>query len=318
MKIIIVFIIVIICFFFVGGAPKQNITWGINFSQKYAQSLDLNWQETYLSLIGLGVKDIKLLSHWDLIEPVSGKYFFDDLDWQIQKAEENNANIILTVGMKTGRWPECHIPDWAQGLTKEEQQEKILRLVAEIILRYRDSKAIEMWQVENEPLFPFGHCPWADEDFLKKEIELVRFLDQRKILMTDSGEGSFWVVAARNGDMVGTTMYQKVWIEQIERYLDYFFPPVFYYRKSLLIKWLYGKPVICSEFQAEPWGPKLVFDLSLEEQDKTMNIERFRDNIQFAQRTGLKKFYLWGAEWWYWMKIKHNNSDIWNEANNLF
>jgi len=34
----------------------------------------------------------------------------------------------------------------------------------------------------------------------------------------------------------------------------------------------------------------------LEEQEKTMNLERFQKNIEFAKRTGLDTFYLWGAE----------------------
>ena len=32
----------------------------------------------------------------------------------------------------------------------------------------------------------------------------------------------------------------------------------------------------------------------------------------------LKEFYLWGAEWWYWMKEKQNKPEIWDEAKKLF
>jgi len=49
-----------------------------------------------------------------------------------------------------------------------------------------------------------------------------------------------------------------------------------------------------------------------------MNLERFKQNIEFAKRTGLDKFYLWGAEWWYWLKEKQNQPEIWNEAKLLF
>jgi hypothetical protein len=48
-----------------------------------------------------------------------------------------------------------------------------------------------------------------------------------------------------------------------------------------------------------------------------MNLEQFRENIEFARKTGLDTFYLWGAEWWYWLKEKQNNSEIWNEVRNL-
>jgi len=49
-----------------------------------------------------------------------------------------------------------------------------------------------------------------------------------------------------------------------------------------------------------------------------MNIEQFEKNIKFAKETGLDKFYLWGAEWWYWMKEKHNNDEFWQKAKTLF
>jgi len=49
-----------------------------------------------------------------------------------------------------------------------------------------------------------------------------------------------------------------------------------------------------------------------------MDIEQFRKNIEFAKNTGIDTFYLWGAEWWYWLKEKQNDSRIWNEARNLF
>ena len=104
------------------------------------------------------------------------------------------------MGMKSPRWPECHIPAWANDLDKEKQQAKILNLIEKIILRYRDSSMIKYWQVENEPFFPFGDCPWRDRKFLKKEIELVKQLDAQKrpVIISDSGEGSLWIAAAQS------------------------------------------------------------------------------------------------------------------------
>jgi hypothetical protein len=48
-----------------------------------------------------------------------------------------------------------------------------------------------------------------------------------------------------------------------------------------------------------------------------MNLEKFRKNIEFAKKTGLDEFYLWGAEWWYWLKEKQNQPEIWKEAKKL-
>jgi len=309
-------------YLFIGETkPAKEIIWGVNFSQKHAQNLGLDWKKTYLALLDdLGVKNLKVAAQWDLIEPEGDKFYFDDLDWQISGAEKRDAKILLVIGMKTGRWPECHIPEWAKDLSKEEQQKEILEMLREIVLRYRGSKAIRAWQIENEPFFPFGECPWVDKNFLKEEINLVKSLDQkhRQVVISDSGEGSFWIQAAQFGDIMGTTMYKKVWFKQLGVYIHYPFPPTFYWRKAQIIKKLFGKETICVELQAEPWCKSLLYDCPLEEQKKTMNLEQFKKNIDFAKKTGLKEFYLWGGEWWYWMKEKQNKPEIWNEARKLF
>ncbi|MBL7142226.1 MAG: hypothetical protein ISS83_00970 [Candidatus Pacebacteria bacterium] len=320
--IILILLLVFACYLFVGKRePTQGIVWGANFSQKQAQSLGLDWQETYLALIDdLNVKHLKLGAYWDLIEPEKDNYLFEDLDWQVRIAEENKVQLLLVIGMKAPRWPECHLPEWAKNLSKEEQQQRILKLLENIVLRYRDSEAIWAWQVENEPFFPFGECLWVDSDFLKKEIELVKSLDpKRPVVITDSGEGSFWVASARLGDIVGTTWYKKVWFHQLKMYITYPFPPTFYARKAKIIEKLFHKEVICVEMQAEPWGSTAALqEVSLEEQEKTMNLSQFKKNIESIRKTGFRKVYLWGAEWWYWMKEKQNKPEIWEEARKLF
>lgn len=308
-------------FFSLGSAPPRDITWGVNFSQTQSQNLGLDWRETYAAIIDeLGVKEIKLAVYWDLIEQKEGEYDFEDLDWQIKKAGEKNVNLILAIGRKAPRWPECHEPAWVKHLSKEGQQEKILNYLEKIILRYKDNANIWAWQVENEPFFPFGECSWVDKDFLKKEVALVKSLDSlnRPVVISDSGEGSLWIEAARYGDIVGTTMYRKVWARQVGMYFTHIFQPAFYWRKAQIIEKVFGKKVINVELQAEPWGPEVLPYPSLEEQAKTMTLEKFRENVNFARRTGLSKFYFWGAEWWYWMKIQHNQPEIWNETQTLF
>ena len=318
---ILIIFLILIAYFFVGKPEKaEKIIFGVNFSQKHSAGLELDWKENYLALLDdLEVREIKLLTHWDLLEPERDNFSFGDLDWQINEAGKREAKIILVMGMKTGRWPECHIPEWAKELEKKEQQERILKLIQEIVLRYSQLEAINVWQVENEPFFSFGTCPWKSKDFLKQEVDLVRSLDpSRPILITDSGEGSLWIEAAKLGDIVGTTMYKKVWIDQLNRYVDYLIPSIFYRRKADLIQKVFNKEVMIVELQAEPWGPKLLYDLPLEEQKKTMNLEQFKYNIDFAEETGFEKIYLWGAEWWYWMKTKQEQPEIWIEAKSLF
>lgn len=322
--VLLVLFLIFLYYFFISKAPKQEkIIWGVNFSQKHTENLGLDWRKTYLAILqDLGAKNIKLLVPWDWIEGKRGEFYSNDIDWQIKEAEKHRANLIIVIGMKTGRWPECHIPEWAKGLPKEEQQKEILSFIEEFVQRYKNFSSIRAWQVENEPLFPFGECPWQDKNFLKKEVELVKSLDPlRSVIVSDSGEQSLWLEAAKIGDIVGTTMYRTVWVYLSDKFgfnFNSFLAPVFYWRKAQLIKYLYQKEVICVELQAEPWGQKLLYDMSFQEQEKTMNLEQFKENIAFAKKTGLKEFYLWGAEWWYWLKEKQNHPEIWNEARQLF
>lgn len=308
-------------FFYLYKAPMaKNIIWGAAFSQKHAVDMGLDWREAYLALLNdLKIKNLKVAAHWDLIEPRRGEYDFSDLDWQLEQAGIHNAKIMLAIGMKTPRWPECHVPEWAKGMTKEQQQEEILGMLETVITRYRGNSEIVSWQVENEPLFGFGQCPWIDKTFLMKETALVRSLDvaKRPVIISDSGEGSWWFNAARIGDVVAVTMYRRVYFHEFKTYITYPIPPAFYRAKAGIIQKIFKKPVICGELQAEPWAANQIYDGG-EGDAKTMTLNQFRENIAFAQNTGFNSFYLWGSEWWYWMKTKHNQPQFWEEAKNIF
>ncbi|HOX29995.1 MAG TPA: beta-galactosidase [Candidatus Paceibacterota bacterium] len=312
----------ILAFFYLYKPPRPaTVDYGAVFSQKHAANLGLDWKETYLALLSdLQVKNMKIAAHWDLLEPGDGQYDFTDLDWQLDRAKEHGANVMLVIGMKTPRWPECHIPGWAAGLEKNQQQEKILDLLETIVLRYRDRSEISVWQVENEPFFSFGDCPWRDPEFLEKEAALVRSIDGkfRPVLISDSGEGSLWTKAAGIGDIVGVTMYRKVWFHEAKTYMSYPIPPAWYWAKAEFIKAAYHKKTICVELQAEPWCPSLLYNCSLSEQEKTMDLKQFKGNLAFARDSGFDTFYLWGSEWWYWQKTKNNNPAFWEEAKKNF
>ncbi|MDD2731895.1 MAG: cellulase family glycosylhydrolase [Candidatus Pacebacteria bacterium] len=321
---LLVFVLLIAFFgyFFTGKSePAENISWGINFSQDHSEKLGFSWQDVYFSLIDdLGAKKIRIAVNWDLVEIKENEYNFKDLDQQVQIADDKDIELILAIGMKTPRWPECHIPVWVQGFDENQRKERVLNLIKEIVLRYKDRDSIVGWQVENEPFFPFGQCPKNDKNLLKEEISLVKSLDdkERPVIISDTGELSLWIEPAMLGDIVGITMYKIVWSPELSSYLSFPYPSVFYWRKAQLIKKVFNKEVICVELQAEPWVPNLIYYSSLDEQEKSMNLTQFKKNIEFAKNTGLKEFYLWGAEWWYFMKEKNNKPEIWEEAKLLF
>jgi len=314
-------------YFFVGKpVVNEKITWGVDFSQSHAEYLGLDWKKLYLDIIDdLGVKEIKLHTNWNWVEGKKDDFYFKDIDWQISQAERNNVKIVYILGLKTGRWPECHAPSWVLNMQDNSAKEELLDYIKQVVLRYKDSKAISFWQVENEPFFKFGKCPewyYSNKDFLKQEVNLVKELNSsRKVIISDSGELSLWFKAAKNGDIVGTTMYRSAWggiLNNLGINLYKIINPTFYARKAKLVEKFYNKEVICVELQAEPWLNKSYKDAPLENQLKSMNPEIFTENIEFAKKTGFDTFYLWGVEWWYWLKETQNYPQMWNTAKLLF
>ncbi|MBU4284640.1 hypothetical protein KKF60_01090 [Patescibacteria group bacterium] len=313
-------IIILAVYLFVGKAkPADKVEWGVTFSKRYAIDLGLDWQKTFLAILDdLKTKRIRILAYWDEVEAEEGKYDFKDLEWQLLEIERHGGEAIFTLGRRMPRWPECFEPGWAQNLSKEEKQEKILDFLSATIKYFKDRPSIKIWQIENEPfLGTFGECPKLDKKFLNKEIALAKYLDYRKpIMITESGEFSTWIGGARRADILGTSIYRKVHGKL--GYVTYPIPPVFYQRKVNLIKLLFDlEEVIAIEVQAEPWGHKPTQDMTNEEQDISMSIEKFNDILEYIHKAGFNKAYLWGVEWWYWRKA-NGDDRFWNRAKELF
>lgn len=318
-------IIVIALIFVLGGrtdlAPGLK-NFGVTFSQLAAADFGLDWKKVYSEILDdLKVRNLRLPAYWTEIEKNQGQYSFADLDWQVAEAEKRGAKIILAVGQRLPRWPECHIPEWVKNLPVSERQEKLLKVIGLIVNRYKPLSSIEYWQVENEPfLSAFGRCPSLDKNLLDKELALVRSLDARPIIVTDSGELSIWLQAARRADIFGTTMYRTVWNPKLpgSGYLHYPLPPGFFHFKANFAK-LFSKikDIIVVELQAEPWGMKTIREMLPEERDVSLSIEQFKENIEYAREVGFREAYLWGAEWWYWEKL-NGRPEFWNYAKTLF
>lgn len=303
-----------------GLSPREDITLGITFSTRYASDLGLDWKETYVALLDdIGVRHVRLPVYWDLAEPREGEYHFEDLDWQIEETALRGGKIILSVGQRVPRWPECHIPGWVSD-DADQREAALQRFLREVIRRYRDTEAITVWQVENEPfLVFFGQCPPFRREMLDREIALVKSLDpSRPILTTDSGELSLWYQAAHRGDRFGTTLYRHIH-KPGYGYFTYPIGPSFFIAKEWLVRLLTDQEHFAViELQAEPWANGWVADASLPEQFRTMDEHKLRENVIYAQKVGFPEIYLWGAEWWYWLKEKKAYPAVWETAKELF
>lgn len=305
------------------GQQPQDTEFGVTFSRQQAEGFGLDWKRAYIDILDdLGVRNLRLSAYWSDIEPEKGVFNFEILDWQIKEAKSRDAQILLAIGRKVPRWPECHIPEWANGLSRDAQNDAVQDMLRVVVARYADEESIWAWQVENEPLFPFGVCPPIDQEFFEEEVLLVRSLDSsRPIVTTDSGEMSFWIEAGSQGDIFGTTMYKVVQGRGIGFFSYDFIPAAFYRKKAAVLKNLLVNldDVIIVELQAEPWLAGIPTSVAtLDRQFGRFGLERFQKHIRYARAVGYSRTYLWGVEWWAWLNTEAGHPEFWDEAKKLF
>ncbi len=324
-KVFIVILVFVIFFIFIFSRghiyDKSELEYGLTFSKKQMQGLGLDWQAACQEILDdLQVKKLRLPAYWDEIQTADQQFNWQDLDWQIEQASKRNVEIILAIGGRLPRWPECHFPAWTQGLSADEREDKILAYLQATIERYKNNPQISAWQIENEPfLSHFGDCPKLDKNFLDAEITRARALDSRPLIITDSGELSTWIPAARRADIFGTSLYRDTYSRLLKSYIHYPISPGFFrLKKNIANFFAHPQKWIIIELQAEPWGPVSYQNLSQADRDRTMNLEKFKAILEFARQAGFREFYLWGVEWWYWEREVNHNPELWEEAKKLF
>lgn len=298
------------------------ITYGVSFTKLQADELGLDWKKVYVAMLDdLGVRHLRLAAHWPMVEPKRDVYDFSALDYQIREASERDAEIILAVGRRLPRWPECHTPKWEENMLWEEQKMELRQYLTAVVERYKGEEAITYWQVENEPyleVFARDICGELDEAFLKEEITLVKSLDpSRPVLVTDSGNLGTWYGAYTAGDAFGTSVYVHFWTPEFGQFRT-ILPPAFYRIKTNLAQFLFGaKPIFLIELSGEPWLIEPIVETPVEAQLWRMNIDMFNDILEYARATRFDMQYLWGVEWWYYMK-ERGHPEFWEKAKELF
>ncbi len=293
--------------------------WGVTFSHIYARSMGLSWIETYEAVLqDLGVRHLRIPVYWPEVEHQRDQWSFDDYDYMLARAGDMDAKVIMAIGRKVPRWPECHEAPWTYGMPDIEKDEFLLRYMRMAVERYRSFPQVVAWQVENEPFLPFGVCPPFRKEFLDREIALVRELDpSRPIMITDSGELSMWVPAMSRADIFGTTMYRTIYNGRIG-YITYPLPPSFFRLKRAAAELFAGKRQgVVIELQAEPWGPGDAQHFTREEREKSFGDDDLPAMTAYATKTGFDTFYFWGVEFWYSLKTK-GEPELWEDARTLF
>jgi hypothetical protein len=311
--------IILTVFFYFKFSPTTNPTWGVNFSPNQAKYLGLNPKNVFSEMLSeIKPKKLRLMAYWEDVEETKGKFNFSEMDLMLFQAEQAGAKVTLVIGHKQPRWPECHEPNWYSKLSSLEKKQTLFEYLKVSVEHFKTFFAIERWQVENEPFFNFGpNCPVLNFNDLKEEVSLVKSLDTRPVVITDSGEKGGWFSAARLSDIFGATMYRTVFHSRFNRYITYPLPPAWYrVRAGMLEVFTSVKKVIGVELQAEPWFEKDFYSASVSEQLKIMDINTLSNNISYAKNTGLPEHFLWGVEWWYFMK-QNGHSEFWNKIRSL-
>ncbi|MGH7236985.1 MAG: beta-galactosidase [Candidatus Saccharimonadales bacterium] len=332
-KIIVVFVAVILVViggmygvarWYIYSQRNTPLTMGVTFIPDYASYLGLNPQATMDALINdLHVRNFRLVSYWSDIEPAKGHYDFSQLDWEFAKADDAQAKVTLSIGLRQPRWPECHAPNWINTSAPENLWEPQLKtFMAAVINRYHNNPALQSYQLENEYFNNFGQCQNTDRQRLISEFNLVKKLDpNHSIIISRSNNQPSVPLGQPRPDVIGMSVYRKVWDGTVtHRYFTYPFPAWYYGFLAGAGKILTGRGSIIHEMQAEPWPPdgKTIPQTSLAVQNQTLTAQQLQERFGFARATGIKTVYFWGAEYWYYRWKIEGDKSVWNAAQQEF
>ncbi len=303
----------------------QPLVLGASFIPDYAESFGLSPHDTLQAMLepssqgGLGLKQVRLVSYWSDIEKSPGIYDFSELDSEFALASHYGAKVSLSIGLRQPRWPECHPPTWLDVQSNNEStwEPQLFQFMKTVINRYQHNPALHDYELENEYFMKvFGTCTDFSRQRLVDEFNLVKATDPHHTVIISRSDN--WIgipVGQPTPDEFAISIYKRVWDATFtHRYFEYPLPPWFYAALAGSEELVSGRDMIVHELQAEPWTPKglLITQTSVKEQYKSMSPQRLKDRIKYAEDTGMRTVDLWGAEWWYWMKVKQNSPDIWN------
>jgi hypothetical protein len=302
-----------------GRSPDLQI--GTTFIKINAEHLGLDWRSAYQEILtDIGIKQIRIPIFWDQLEREPGKFDWADLDWQMQEAAKANAQVMLVVGHRVPRYPECYAPDWTKGLDEAAFRRSLFTMTETVVQHYRDHAALSAWQVENEPLAKILGKIWGDgscreiSHWVREEVQLVRRLadgrlDGRRIPTVVTYANAPWFVSQLRetltfrSDVVAMTLFNKLYFRSpvFTGYIEMFkLGPIatlrLAYQRSVIVK--NRQALWIAEMQAEPWGPDGPYKFDRpEDAAVTMNPDRLRQTWDYAVNGGASRVYLWGVEW---------------------
>lgn len=310
---------------YINKHKNQPLVLGASFIPDYAQSFGLDPMQTLNAMLepasqgGLGLKQVRLVSYWSDIENTPGTYDFSQLDQEFALANKYSAKVSLSIGLRQPRWPECHPPSWLNVQANNESTwvPQLNTFIKTVVNRYKTNPALHDYELENEYFLKiFGTCTDFSRQRLINEFNMVKATDPNHTVIISRSDN--WVgipVGKPTPDEFAISVYKRVWDATFtHRYFEYPLPAWFYAALAGSEEILSGKDMIIHELQAEPWTPKglQITQTSLKEQFKSMDASRLKSRIAYGEATGMRTIDLWGAEWWYWLKVDQHDSSVWN------
>jgi Beta-galactosidase len=269
--------------------PRRSTLLGISFRSPQVAALGLDARTTLRTLLAYPFQLIRLGAYWNRIEPETGTFYTDELDWQVDAAERAGKCIILCVGpLKTFSYPEFFVP--AHHLAHPLQEYTLIKpfaysslltaataFITRLVERYKHHQGIVAWQLEHEAVDPLGmeHTWRLDAAFVEKEVEAVRKADPTRPIMMNGflptslpvrlsqwwrtrDQGDSLALAQRMADIVGIDYYPRHALTTVAAktlYLDGSKSPWQQGRRKQLFAWTraHGQKLMVAEGQAEPW-----------------------------------------------------------------
>jgi hypothetical protein len=322
-------------------ATAGNPEFGVNFSCKQTEYLGLACEPAFVRILDdLGVRHVRISAYWSDIERRPGDYDFRSVDRLLDIARSRDALVTVSIGMRAQRYPEFWFPTWLRrqaGLSAEELPEDnpmvrpallaYLKVAAEHIGAH---PAVEAIQVENEPFVPSYayETRWRIRpEFLAEEIALVRANDPggHPIVVSHASWtrlDDHWRWILDNADVVA----QSVYVKRQRGPWDWFY--IFPYRLGPLTADLRqqagdaihrDKALWIGELQAEPFeSPTVDVRQVPTDQAASFSARRLDANVELAARSGASRVYLWGAEWWLYLRDARGEPELWTKARQLF
>lgn len=314
-----------------------NPEYGINYSCKRAEYFGLECEALFRQILAdLGVRLVRLSVYWSDVERDPGVYDFSAVDRLLAIAEEYGARVTMSIGMKAQRYPEFWFPTWLRLAAKlppdgypEDHplvEEALFPYLAAAARHVGAHPAVEAIQVENEPFVHFrGHANgWRiRRSFLARELETVHSNDPgaHPIVISHASwwrrDGTWrWII--ENADVLAQSVYTKrqrgpwQWLHIFPYHTGFYAPDLPEQARTAKRN---GKQVWIGELQAEPYErPDVDVRRIPTATARSFSVRLFRDNVRLAKRSGAARAYMWGAEWWAYLRLVRGEPELWDIA----